>query len=249
MTEDKAKTTDEAEPESPPLERLREPFPQGAVGKLPKGGIELDYVGHAAVTDRLLSIDPEWNWEPMGVDAYGLPVLDEQGNLWIRLTICGVTRLGVGDGKSMKERIGDALRNAAMRFGVALSLWTKDELESGYAEDKATDNVTSTTTRRAAPRPSSDRHADADAAEGVSRGAASISTEASTPQMNKIRAMLANDVTPSVTGDDVHEYVAGILAVRFPEFAVEGSLTSLKQLSKSQASYVIDQLGTQSGAS
>ena len=31
----------------------------------------------------------------------------------------------------MKERIGDAIRNAAMRFGVALDLWSKEELESG----------------------------------------------------------------------------------------------------------------------
>lgn len=139
---------------------LREPFPDGTVGKLPKpykrdspkgncrecGGyhglpaVHLDYVGHAAVTDRLLTVDPEWTWEPVGVDpTTGLPVLDREGNLWIKLTVLGVTRYGVGDGANMKERIGDALRNAAMRFGVALSLWTKDELESGAAEHKPPD--------------------------------------------------------------------------------------------------------------
>src|SRR5690606_32615245 len=42
--------------------------------------------------------------------------------------ICGVTRIGVGDGKSAKECIGDAIRNAAMRFGVALDLWAKEAL-------------------------------------------------------------------------------------------------------------------------
>lgn len=118
------------------FEQLRQPFPKGVVGKLPKGGTTLDYVGHAAVTDRLLTVDPEWTWEPMALDAQGLPALDQAGNLWIRLTVAGVTRIGVGDGKSMKERIGDAIRNAAMRFGVALDLWTKDELESGHAEEK-----------------------------------------------------------------------------------------------------------------
>lgn len=112
-------------------ERLRAPFPRETIGKLPKGGVQLDYVGHAAVTDRLLSVDPEWNWEPMGTTPEGLPALDRDGNLWIRLTIHGHTRLGVGDGRSMKEKIGDALRNGAMRFGVALDLWSKDELESG----------------------------------------------------------------------------------------------------------------------
>lgn len=112
-------------------QQLREPFPREVVGRLPKGGAMLDYVGHAAVTDRLLSVDPEWTWEPMGYTPTGLPALDDQGNLWIRLTIHGHTRLGVGDGRSMKEKIGDAIRNGAMRFGVALDLWTKDELESG----------------------------------------------------------------------------------------------------------------------
>lgn len=127
---------------------LRKPFPRASIGKLPKpykkdspkgqcnecGGyhglpaVHLDYVGHAATTDRLLTVDPEWTWEPMGVDQYGLPVPDAQGNLWIRLTVCGVTRIGVGDGGSAKERIGDAIRNAAMRFGVALDLWAKEDL-------------------------------------------------------------------------------------------------------------------------
>lgn len=107
--------------------KLREPFPPAAIGKLPKGGVLLDYVGHAATTDRLLQVDPEWSWEPMALDAQGLPLI-VGGQLWIRLTVCGVTRIGVGDGKSDKERIGDAIRNAAMRFGVALDLWAKEDL-------------------------------------------------------------------------------------------------------------------------
>lgn len=126
---------------------LREPFPSTAVGKLPKptkrdaqkgncqecGGwhglpaVHLDYVGHAATTDRLLTVDPEWTWEPMGLTPEGTPVFRD-GGLWIRLTVCGVTRPGFGDGASTKEMIGDAIRNAAMRFGVALDLWAKEDL-------------------------------------------------------------------------------------------------------------------------
>src|SRR5690242_16134863 len=75
---------------------LRKPFPPESVGKLPKGGTMLDYVGHAAVTDRLLTVDPNWTWEPFALDANGLPAI-QNGNLWIRLTVCGVTRIGVGD--------------------------------------------------------------------------------------------------------------------------------------------------------
>lgn len=133
---------------------LREPFPREAVGLLPRalrkeapkgrcdvcGGyhglpaIHLDYVGHAAVTDRLLRVDPEWTWEPVAMDSHGLPARDSSGGLWIRLTVAGVTRYGYGDaqgktgGDATKEAIGDALRNAAMRFGVALDLWSKEEL-------------------------------------------------------------------------------------------------------------------------
>lgn len=138
------------------LAELRKPFPPGTVGKLPKpykrdsqkgqcrecGGYHglpaahLDYVGHAAVTDRLLSVDPQWSWEPMATDERGLPALDSKGNLWVKLTICGVTRIGVGDGASAKEVVGDALRNAAMRFGVALDLWSKEELESGAVAEQ-----------------------------------------------------------------------------------------------------------------
>lgn len=133
--------------------QLRKPFPATAIGKLPKpyqstsqkgncnqcGGYHglpaahLDYVGHAATTDRLLSVDPVWSWEPFALDPDGLPALDSHGNLWIRLTVCGVTRIGVGDGKHLKEIIGDAIRNAAMRFGVALDLWAKEELEQAHA--------------------------------------------------------------------------------------------------------------------
>lgn len=91
--------------------------------------MHIEYVGHAEVTDRLREADPDWNWEPLAKDALGLPAFDVHGGLWIRLTVAGVPRLGYGhaDGKkggdAVKETIGDALRNAAMRFGVALNLW------------------------------------------------------------------------------------------------------------------------------
>lgn len=142
------------------LAKLLAPFPAEAIGKLPKptkrdapkgkcqecGGyhglpaVHLDYVGHAAVTKRFLEVDPEWTWEPFAVDASGLPALDREGNLWIKLTICGVTRPGVGDGANMKERIGDALRNAAMRFGVALDLWAKEDISDTISAGASPDH-------------------------------------------------------------------------------------------------------------
>lgn len=118
------------------LKKLREPFAPNQIGKLPKGGVTLDFVGHAHVTARLLDVDPLWEWAPVSFDEHGLPQLDEYGGLWIRLTVCGHTRLGYGDagGKkgpnAVKEAIGDALRNAGMRFGIALELWAKGDLDA-----------------------------------------------------------------------------------------------------------------------
>ncbi len=157
-----------------PLARLREPFAPNHISKLPKPTkaqteavradfkvgirckdcgswhhpdvIHLDYVGHAALTDRLLDTDPHWSWEPVAFRD-GLPAFDDTGGLWIRLTVCGVTRLGYGHAASKpgvdpgareKEVIGDALRNAAMRFGAALDLWHKGDLHAD--EDTAAES-------------------------------------------------------------------------------------------------------------
>ena len=111
---------------------LLAPFPKSQIQQLPKGGIRLDYVSHGNVTRRLLEVDPEWNWEPMAFDDQGLPLFDERGGLWIKLTVCGVTRIGYGEPQGsdtydrIKGAIGNSIRVAAMRFGVALDLWAKD---------------------------------------------------------------------------------------------------------------------------
>ena len=121
------------------LALLRAPFPPNQISYLPKGGAKLAYVGHAALTDRLLDSDSAWTWEPLAMSDTGLPVMDEMGGMWIRLTVCGVTRLGYGHagsktgGDAIKEVIGDALRNAAMRFGAALDLWHKGDLHADDA--------------------------------------------------------------------------------------------------------------------
>jgi hypothetical protein len=177
------------------LTKLRTPFAAELVGKLPRitcracsdgrcgdhpktrcdecgnyistRHIHIDYVGHADVTDRLLSVDPEWDWQPKATDpdpellkaavASGNPEIvqqvidnappkfetDRNGNpvgLWIKLTVGGKTRLGVGSCPSNqndaeKVLIGDALRNAAMRFGVALDLWAKGDRADPTAEN------------------------------------------------------------------------------------------------------------------
>jgi hypothetical protein len=111
---------------------LRAPFPKEHIQKLDAGYAKLDYVSHAWVTDRLLQVDPEWTWEPAAFDSDGLPKFDENGGLWIKLTVCGVTRYGYGEPQgrdkfdAKKGAIGNALRNSSMRFGIALDLWAKE---------------------------------------------------------------------------------------------------------------------------
>lgn len=153
------------------VDELRRPFPAEVVGKLPrvtcmdcrKGAcrqhprrrcdecgqtigqhIHLDFVSHAHVTDRLLSVDPTWTWEPMVVDpeAGGPRIVERDGELelWGWLTVGGVRRPAVGvvakrpDGSwppdAAKQLVSDLIRNGAMRFGVALSLWAREDLES-----------------------------------------------------------------------------------------------------------------------
>jgi len=151
------------------LAKLREPFAPNQISKLPKesrkqieerknrvpncmiwdcpecgnahhkGAVHLDYVGHAAATDRLLDADERWGWEPVADPAsLGLPMVP--GGMWIKLTVDGHSRYGFGcaDGKTggdaIKEIIGDAIRNAGMRFGMALDLWHKGDL---HGDDEA----------------------------------------------------------------------------------------------------------------
>lgn len=114
---------------------LRKPFGPGQIGKLPRGGRSLDYVGHAAVTDRLNRIDPGWNYEI--VERVEVEHPDGRHLIAIigAITIGGKTMIEAGDvdrpgryGEELKLAIGDFIRRGAMRFGVALDLWSKEDL-------------------------------------------------------------------------------------------------------------------------
>lgn len=168
MTKATEKMEEQAAPLTP-LEIMRLPTPPELIGKLPRPTeaqtnckyeqkrrcgicegfhhpdvVHLDYVGHAAITNRLLEADINWNWEPLSFTETGIPRFDESGGLWIKLTIGGQTRLGYGNaakskyksiGDREKECIGDALRNAAMRFGSGLEMWHKGDLHAQVSQD------------------------------------------------------------------------------------------------------------------
>jgi hypothetical protein len=115
------------------------------VSTISRNGSELAYVGHAEITKALIEIDPNFTWEPV-VGPDGLPLIriqhgliprrdreplpQDMATMWGRLTLNGVTRWAVGSVEAHKpdldkELVSDFLRNAAMRFGVALGLWMK----------------------------------------------------------------------------------------------------------------------------
>lgn len=108
--------------------------------------VHLDYVGHAGITMRLNEVDPLWDWEFLVKDEHGRGVYNIDA-MWITLTVLGITHKGFGSasgksgGDAVKELIGDALRNAAMRFGVATYLWSKSDesriLKAGGAIEDA----------------------------------------------------------------------------------------------------------------
>lgn len=104
----------------------------------------LDYLGHAELTKILIAVDPEWNWRPLEIRD-GAPVINFHNGIatmWIELTVLGKTIIGVGSCKAdkddvAKELIGDALRNASMRFGIAINLWSKADTSTTSAKPGA----------------------------------------------------------------------------------------------------------------
>lgn len=103
--------------------------------------VHLDYMGHADVTEALIREDPAWNWRPAAINpATGGPAYGKNAKglivMWGHLTLHGVERMCVGTCEPdkfeiEKELIGDMLRNGAMRFGIAVRLWSKaDHLDA-----------------------------------------------------------------------------------------------------------------------
>lgn len=138
------------------------------VGKLPRGNIQLDYVGHAEITKILIEIDPLWDWRPLKIDDDGLPayrVENGMAHMAGELTLLGHTRLAVGSAPHnkqdlLKELVSDFIRNAAMRFGVALSLWSKEEWSDSPAPAKPAKKAAKKATPAPAPAVSDDELVD-----------------------------------------------------------------------------------------
>ena len=156
------------------------------ISQIEKNGVRLPYVGHAEITRILLAIDPAWSWEPLDIvdgrpaiqvhDGYiprrdRDPIPVSMATMWGRLTLCGITRIAVGSVEAHKpdldkELVSDFLRNAAMRFGISLSLWMKDDpavvtpLQSRRDARSGPESVASHPATISGPRQASDRQKD-----------------------------------------------------------------------------------------
>ena len=128
-------TTDNTQQLLEVLNKYAVPDPK-IVGLLPKGGQQMSYVGHADITRILISVDPHWRLVPIAWEN-GRPacnIVNDMATMWFELTLLGTSRLAIGTAKANafdldKQLYGDALRNGAMRFGISLNLWTKNEWE------------------------------------------------------------------------------------------------------------------------
>jgi hypothetical protein len=203
------------------------------VGKLEKGGAQLDFVGHADVTRILIEVDPMWTWEPCDwnngrpaihvhkatIRRGGSTVEVDMATMWGRLTVHGITRVAVGSCELNKpdldkELVSDFLRNAAMRFGICLSLWTKQEWE----------DLTKPEAPKLVAKSDYDKFVKACTDKGIDpddllKEVGKASTELTEADFNKLRSLFKTAVAKPATAPEP----APILEV--PEAGIPGTIT------------------------
>lgn len=144
--------------------KLEKAFPPEKIKTKPgQGGRKMSYISHGLVNERLNDADPGWSSKTVAVHTYTAPdgVLHCAG-VTIELTVGGVTRAESGgpqrqDGfaNEIKNAFSDALKRAAMRFGVALGMWetlVDAEGDEDYS-DAPVDRPTARSEAKAAPTP------------------------------------------------------------------------------------------------
>lgn len=132
--------------------KLAEPFPPGevqwrieALSRDKKRALVVPYVDARTVLDRLDRVVGPEEWQ----DAYEVladverTVQDERGErrerlveVKCRLTILGVTKEDVGEGDSLKAAFSDALKRAAVKFGVGRYLYRLEKQWVDYDAEK-----------------------------------------------------------------------------------------------------------------
>lgn len=149
--------------------KLAEPFPPGevqwrveALSRDKKRALVVPYVDARTVLDRLDKVVGPEGWH----DAYEVLsdaerlVKDERGErrerlceVKCRLTVLGVTKEDVGEGDSLKAAFSDALKRAAVKFGVGRYLYRLEKQWVDYDPEKAASPRPSSPRRSRRPRP------------------------------------------------------------------------------------------------
>jgi hypothetical protein len=121
---------------------LSKPFPREKIQeKRGQGGRMMSYISHGLITERLNEVDPEWSWDRVEEHIYYDNGIPHCAGVTVRLTVGGIARVEAGgpqrqDGfaNEIKNAYSDALKRAAMRFGVALDMW-ESLVDAEYDED------------------------------------------------------------------------------------------------------------------
>lgn len=131
------------------LSKLADHFDPDVVQMKPaySGGKPMPYVSHGLVTKRLNARVPGWCSRILGREVVTVPVVvnkQRQDKTYVEVTLevslpdgsyhqeVGAAEVGRDYGTAVKAAASDALKRAAMRFGVALYLW--ETLEEGEEE-------------------------------------------------------------------------------------------------------------------
>lgn len=132
--------------------KLRAPLPPEAIQQRQgQGNRMLDYIDRPAVWERLDSlVAGEWDFHAElipGSSGNG----DEPFAVKGRLSVLGVTREDIGQGKDMKEAATDAFKRCAVHFGIGRELYAKGHTPARQAAAHP---------RAAAPAPAPQRRTD-----------------------------------------------------------------------------------------
>lgn len=94
------------------------------------------YLQHTDVYSRIEEVDPAWSSEITGEQYFPAPEpKDDWFNIRARLTIKGVSRENAGEGSDKKSATSDAIKRAAMLFGVGRYLYDTEPVWVPYNED------------------------------------------------------------------------------------------------------------------
>ena len=118
--------------------RLAEPFPEEEVhwrvetlSRDKRRALVVPYIDARAVLDRLDEVVGPENWH----DTYELLARDEEAfYVKCRLTVLGVTKEDAGEGESLKAAFSDALKRAAVKFGIGRHLYRMEKAWVDYDE-------------------------------------------------------------------------------------------------------------------